>query len=405
MQGLAKVLERSSRAAAGALCLLFVQCGGQAFNTGSGDAPGGAGSGGSAAQGGSSGGSSGGGGSAGSAEGGASAGQAGEAGGSGKGGGGADGCHCSPGWYCLEGSRDCLRCDDPSRLFFEEPVRLATVSDSGAVSRFPRIGSTTTDLIYRSGDAGLRYTTDASTSAGNAVPGTMPGDSALLLLRDPIAGLALEGAATPNVFFDRSVMGVQQLWVSSWSTGLGGATLLPEPFNSGAGDFSIAVAPKATPARGRAFWMTRREGIEASMTPRPRLVTAPLELGASVVDVELTLSVGQQPDCAPLDPSQLPENAPSVDPDLSPWVTTDGSLLVFSTTRLGPECKPSGQKKDIYTALLQPSSGQPPFAALPLKDVNGPEDEVDPSFSADLCDLYFASNRDGEFAVYRARRR
>jgi hypothetical protein len=406
MQGLRKVLERRSRAAAAALGLLGVQCSGQAFNAGSGGAPGGTDSGGSAAQGGTGGSSSSGdGGTAGNTtEGGASAGQAGDGGASGKGGGGSDGCDCSPGEYCLEGSPDCWKCNDLSRVFFEEPVRLATVSDGGAGSRFPRVGSSTTDLIYRLDGAGLRYTTDASTSAGSAVPGTIPGDSALQLLPAPIPALAVDGSVSPDVFFDRAVMGVPTLYLGSWKDGLGSAKLAPPPFNSGAGDFSIVLAPNAAPARGRAFWMTARDSPVAGAR-RPRLVTAPLEVGASVADVELTLSVGQQPDCAPLDVSQLPMGSPPIDADLGPWVSSDGSLLVFSTTRLGPGCTASNQKKDIYTVLLQPSSGQPLAAALPLKDVNGPEDDVDPSFSADLCDLYFASNRDGSFAVYRARRR
>ena len=43
--------------------------------------------------------------------------------------------------------------------------------------------------------------------------------------------------------------------------------------------------------------------------------------------------------------------------------------------------------------------------AVPLEDVNGDSNDVDPSFSHDFCDLYFASDRDGEYALYRAHRR
>jgi Tol biopolymer transport system component len=46
-----------------------------------------------------------------------------------------------------------------------------------------------------------------------------------------------------------------------------------------------------------------------------------------------------------------------------------------------------------------------PTPSQPLADVNSPQDDVDPSFSADFCDLYFSSNRDGRFALYRAHRR
>jgi Tol biopolymer transport system component len=40
-----------------------------------------------------------------------------------------------------------------------------------------------------------------------------------------------------------------------------------------------------------------------------------------------------------------------------------------------------------------------------MSDVNSPMNDVEPSFSADLCDLYFASDRDGKYALYRAHRR
>lgn len=135
-----------------------------------------------------------------------------------------------------------------------------------------------------------------------------------------------------------------------------------------------------------------------------RLVTALLEPDATVTDVSLTLNVGGNETCPLLDVAALPDAEP-LDPDLTPWVTTDGSLLVFSTTRLAPGCGAGAQKRDIYSVLLQASSGQPPAAALPMKDVNSAADDVDPSFSSDMCDLYFSSNRDGQFAVYRAHRR
>jgi Tol biopolymer transport system component len=86
-------------------------------------------------------------------------------------------------------------------------------------------------------------------------------------------------------------------------------------------------------------------------------------------------------------------------------VTNDGKLMVVSHPHLNASCDATSQGKDIYTALLQPATGQPTAAALPMNDVNSPMNDVEPSFSADMCELYFASDRDGKFALYRAHRR
>jgi hypothetical protein len=92
--------------------------------------------------------------------------------------------------------------------------------------------------------------------------------------------------------------------------------------------------------------------------------------------------------------------------DLTPWVTPDGKTLLVSHTGVDATCAPAGRGKDLYTAPLQPATGQPTLPAALLNDVNSTADDVDPSFSADMCDLYFASNRDGgAFALYRAHRR
>lgn len=400
MQAMRKVLERSALVAYGALWLSLGACGGTEFSA----APG-AGAGTNA--GGTKAGDTGdGGANGGSNVGGTSAGNGGSSGStSGSGGNGGDGpggCECPAGQYCIDGSTDCRPCSNPNRLNFTPPVRLATVSDNGQGSRFPRVGATSTDLLYHFDAVGLRYTPDSSTSAGSSVATTEPKDSAALLLRQGVQGLPVEGLDQLNFFFDRSVNDVRTLRVGSWSKGLQGSVEAPPPFNGGSGDFSVAVAlPAESGAPARAFWMTNRPSPEPGARV-PRLVTALLEADASPVDVQVRLSVGNKEDCAPLDAAQSAGDV--IDPDLTPWVTSDGALLVFSTTRLGASCQPGSQKKDLYTTLLQ-ASGQPAAPALPMNDVNGPQDDVDPSFSADMCDLYFASNRDGKFAVYRAHRR
>jgi hypothetical protein len=400
MQGLRTVLERSSLIACGALWLGLCHCGGSEFNAapsaGAGNDSGGRG--GASGNGGAS--------SSGSHSGGANAGAGGSSGASaGQGGGSPSGCECPAGQYCLDGSTDCYLCSDLSRLYFDPPVRLATVSDNGPGSRFPRIGATSTDLIYHFDGVGMRYTADSSTSAGSSVTDTEPKDSAPLLLREPVKSLPVGGLEQFNFLFDRSVNDVRQLQVGTWSNGLQRSVEAPAPFNAGSGDFSIAVALHPAPgAAARAFWMTNRPSQQPGARV-PRLVTASLEANASAVDVEVQLNVGSGESCAPLDVNQLPAGSDAIDPDMTPWVTSDGSLLVLSTTRLVAGCQAGAQKKDIYSALLQASSGQPPAPALAMKDVNSPRDDVDPSFSADMCDLYFASDRDGKFAVYRAHRR
>jgi hypothetical protein len=249
----------------------------------------------------------------------------------------------------------------------------------------------------------MRYTTDSSTSAGNSVATTDPRDSGPLLLREAITTLGASDLPQVNFFFDRGADVGRNIRLGDWSNGLRASADAPAPFNSGAGDFSVAVALHPSPgAPGRAFWMTNRLPPGMDLLG-PRLVTALLEANASVEDVELRLNAGGNADC-PLLALPRPDGE-AIDPDLTPWVTTDGSLLVFSTTRVAADCSDASQKKDIYSVLLQASSGRPPAAALPMKDVNSAADDVDPSFSSDMCDLYFSSNRDGQFAVYRAHRR
>lgn len=408
MQRPRNVLERSwCLAACAALWLSLNACGGGAFKS-EGDVSGG---GGSVA------------GSGGSPSGGSDGGRAGSGGGEDRAGspsqtagtGGMGGsvskvCNCESGSYCRDASTDCWPCSSLSRMKFTTPERIATLSDSGQGARFPRIGSTSTDLLYRVDGMGLRYTSDASTSPGMNVAATAASDSAPLLLDADITGLA----ATPggvNVVFDRplpspepgaetEVEGPRALYFASWkgsNTGLEGALKAPALFNSDLGDFSIAVAMHpAAGAPPRAFWMSNR--ASTSMPATPALLTAAVIEDGAAETMALTISKGVEGSGCSLDDT-------GADPDLTPWVTADGQLLLFSTTRLDPDCARANQKKDIHTVLLNPETGQPLAAAAPLSDVNGAADDTDPSFSADLCDLYFASNRDGKYAVYRAHRR
>jgi len=303
-------------------------------------------------------------------------------------------CDCPAGHYCREGSTDCFDCAELNRLHFAPPERLATLSDMSTGSRFPRVGLTSTDLFYHSAGVGLRYTTDASTSVGSNVKGTVQQDSAPLLLRSEVTGtVGLTMLMGFNFGFDRiGTAGRRQLFVGEWKNGLGVVEQLPPPFDGGKGDFSMAVAPHATPDNvARGFWMTAGD---ASMTATaPTLVTALFAAGAAAAPVVLNVGAAG---CPPKDPKGAE--------DLTPWVSDDGKLLLISTTRTD-NCVLGTAGKDIYAALLEATTGQPTAAALPMSDVNSGMDDVDPSFSADMCDLYFASNRDGKYGLYHAHRR
>ncbi len=391
MQGLRNLLRRSTVLGCATLWLSLTDCSGGAFK---GEAQTSGGSGNHAGSGGMTAGTSdSAAGVAGTDEQGGSPAELGGSGGSG--GTASEGCTCARGQYCREASNDCLSCASLGRLHFTTPERIATLSDSAQGARFPRIGSTSTDLVYRFDGVGLRYTSDASTSPGTSLSATDPSDSAPLLLDSAILGLP-QGL---SLVFDRALPGAPRaIYFAGWSSAVESPELAPEPFNSGLGDYSMALAlhpNNENPAR--AFWMSARN--VSLDDPAPQLLTA--ELAADAPAEAVTLKLGQA-DCEIADSAD-----PDVDPDLTPWVTIDGRLLLFSTTRLDSSCAVAKQKKDLHSVLLRPDTGQPldAGAATPLMDVNSPFDDTDPSFSADLCDLYFASNRDGKFAIYRAHRR
>lgn len=398
MQGLRNVLERSSLIACGAWCLALSQCGGQEFTSPASNAGTAASS--SSGDTGQSGGGSGGNGGSSPTGGVDVGGSPPSAGSAGQGGTQTANCDCPAGSYCRDGSVDCYKCADVSRVYFDTPTRLAPVSDNGQGSRFPRIGATSTDLLYHLEGVGMRYTTDSSTSAGSSVTATLPTDNAPLLLREEVKALPLSILSGFNFLFDRADGGPRKLLFGNWKDGLKKVEEAPAPFNEGSGDYSMAVALHPTPdGVARAFWMTD----VASENPTPKLVTATLLPTSVREDVALQIGAAQ---CAPLPYTPPDEDGGGgIDSDLTPWVTNDGKLLVFSTTRLDASCQPTSQRKDVYATLLQASSGQPFMPAIPMNDVNSPQDDVDPSFSPDLCDLYFASNREGSFAVYRAHRR
>ncbi|HKY39086.1 MAG TPA: hypothetical protein VJN18_24275 [Polyangiaceae bacterium] len=386
MLGSWKVVQRGSIAATAAGLACLVSCGGRQFASGESGGAGGSGAGQPSAGSRTGGSSSGGKGSAGDeADGGAPT----PGGSAGSGGVVSSGCDCPPGNYCRDGSSDCFECAELSRLRFHPPERLDTLSSANRASRFPRVGETSTDLLYGVEGLGMRYTTDASTSAGNLVMASQPQDSGPLLLAEQVTSLPAAQMAF-NFAFDRLVEPTKRrMFFGVWQGGLTTAGLAPGPYNGqGNSDYSIAIATNPT-ADGvaRAYWMTDRD-----RDPMLGLILMTSLLSATPNGAPVKLEVGAK-DCPP-DES-----------DLTPWVTSDGKTLLFSNTRVDGTCTITHQGKDLYTALLQPTTGQPTAPAVPIFDVNSPGNDVDPSFSADFCDLYFSSDRDGSYALYRAHRR
>jgi hypothetical protein len=294
-------------------------------------------------------------------------------------------CNCEPGQYCRGGSTDCYACSNFDRLRFRPPERVA--SSSG--SRFPRAGAAATDLFYQLIGDGLRHTTDASTSSGTAVTASAR-DAAPLLLPSDVTSLP-SPTAPFNFVFDRDSDGRRELFLGRWVNRLESSERAPAPLNDeGSNNFGLAIAlPGAPGALPRAFWLrspTQSEQAEAGA----QLLTA--ELGAQVEPEPLTFSVEG---CGT-----------ALGPDTSPWVTAEGNALFFSHARPGADCEGWGSGADLFGLALSPTSGLPgEGTAYRLEDVNSPERDLDPSFSSDLCQLYFASDRDGELALYRAERR
>jgi len=99
--------------------------------------------------------------------------------------------------------------------------------------------------------------------------------------------------------------------------------------------------------------------------------------------------------------------------DATPWVTSDGRLLLFSAPPVDSACNSvDGDATDVFVAPLSATSGLPLATAVPIAGINHSTDtssESDASFTADLCALYFASDGGGaqghDFRLYRAFRR
>jgi hypothetical protein len=379
-----------------AFALSLVACGGGTFSAGSGAGTGG-GSAGSTTNGGGS--DSGGSAAAGAPAGGASGAPSGGASGgmstAGTGGKPATGCDaCAAGSYCQDGANKCRLCSDFSRLQFAAPEELATLSQSGT-GRFPRAASAGTDLFYRSGADGatqIWYAATPVVGVGVALSESARIDSAPLLA---------PGVVQQNFFFDRLEIAtnLRHIWVATWSgSQLSVAATAPAPFNAAsASDFSVAVAPAAgpdgAPKVARAYWMsTRAGGTTAALVWSNMVGVAPTAPAA--LDVKLQAGAG---------------TCPLLADDVTPWVNTAGTLLLFRSESVDDSCMPNDMGAfDLYAAPLSADTGltsAPAVALSALNNTGGMSTETDPSLSQDSCTIYFASdNGTKSLALYRAAR-
>jgi hypothetical protein len=264
--------------------------------------------------------------------------------------------------------------------------------------RFPRAGGPERQLFYRAGTdqpdtastaARVWFTSDFEAEAGLAVSAGLGTASGPILAGTPEA---------LNLLFDTAEQVGQDrdIFLATWTgSELVGASPAPMPFNpldsDLRSDYSVAVASSVQ----RAWWMSAREGL-------PTLVTAAIAgvAGSEVpVDVFVRTATGQ--------------SCPIGAEDATPWVTADGSLLLFRSLTYEASCSPSGASGiQLYAAALNPANGQPSGPAVSVSTHNGSSAqsvETDPSLSSDSCWLYFASNREADdgssFLLYRAPRR
>jgi hypothetical protein len=296
---------------------------------------------------------------------------------------GSAGCDCASGQYCRAGT--CRNCDDLSSIQIGDPEPLLDHPTSGL--RYPRVGDSRDALFFTlvaPGRSELWYVDDPTASASFTLGDAQTlSRSGLFYVESSDLGF--------DVLFDELRSGGRVVMSAAWD----GSTLteldtLGPPFGVfGSEDYSVAFATETS----RAYFMTTRDDA-------PALHTAVLgDVETQVVTLEVPVPGGG--------------TCPRSEDDATPWVTDDGSLLVFRALPMDADCQPiNGMAPDLYAAALQPSTGLPLTPAVPLAGANvttGDATETDPSFSPDLCTLYFASDGGSgagfDFKLFRAARR
>jgi hypothetical protein len=299
---------------------------------------------------------------------------------------------CDAAQYCNVSSGKCTPCSDVSRFRFAPAEPIAPRGPGASNQRFPRLTGQPSEMLFRVGDEA--HTQALYVTSNLEVSGSeQPFGQEINLSSESTSGpleARIDSGDFPNFFFDRTTAGPTSPRVlygvkRGMGVGLSGSIApMPAPFNSMAGstasNYSIAIAGQL----GRAFWMSLRGGS-------PDLLTALLEQASAPTPVSIRLGAST---CTR---SGL---------DSTPWVSSDGKFLLFSSLEVNSNCASIGSARDLHVAAMQ--GGQPAGFAIALEDVNqAGVDDADPSMSSDLCHLYFASNPSGTpdgFRLYRALR-
>ncbi len=299
-------------------------------------------------------------------------------------GGGTSGCNCNADQYCRNGN--CRDCNDFSLLNFDPPEALGTIADSGAARpSFPR--SAGDNALFYSSDhpqGHIYFTADFSAGGGQRVSGAAaPPEFGPLYIED-------SGGLDFDFLFTRvSQDGLgSDIMMASWDETahtLSGIMPVATPVN---GDSSIESQVAFAAGTLRYWWMSDRAGPPALYTA---LLSDPQEQ-------PVTLQI----------PGMVNSTCVAMHPDLTPWVTSDGSLMLFSAEAIvDGQCGVDGTT-DLYAVPVS-SAGEPVTpSASALNDLNLPANETTPSLSADSCWIYFASDEGSgsqSFTIFRAHRR
>jgi hypothetical protein len=303
---------------------------------------------------------------------------------------------CAGGQYCdeLGSCRSCgdITTIDDAQIRFAPPESLSAVNDNATTElvRLPRLAADGVGLFYVRDFFATRIWATESFARNAGGPIGAPVDEADLTESAPLVPtFETRGTlAGHQFFFDRNVSKTdtrRELYGASLDANgaMTGVTRLPAPFNAPTPtvQWNSAIAV----SRDRAWWMWNQDG-----KLQIYLVTAPLTEGAKATVV----SINTPPGC------------PLREIDTIPWVTPDGAMLLVTGTQRDASCTATTQRTDIFRVRVD-ASGQPLAAGSALEGIDEPmSGETDASLSADLCWLYFSSDRgaDARFRLYRAHR-
>jgi hypothetical protein len=271
-------------------------------------------------------------------------------------------------------------------LAFAAPQALTSVSTAEPKPSFPRAGNSVGALFYSSGhpsDGHLYFTNDYLNLTGQRVSGaSAPPEVGPLYV-------ASSGGLDFDLLFTRiPADGPRSIMTAEWNEAMqsmGGIAAAPMPVNgASSNDHNVAFAPGEL----RYWWVSDRAGA-------PELYTFQADDSPTEQVVQLTIQGPGGP--CPVNPA-----------DVAPWVTPDGTLMLFAAEAVDDACSPRGTS-DLFGVLLG-GDGQPATPAASLgDDVNAPAaSEITPSLSADGCTLFFASDESSAGAsltIFRAPRR